>query len=245
MTDATAAAATAAFPSIEVMVEGALAQLPALKPATLRALSAPLASRYQRARAATAEAIARADHARQVGRAAFRETTVTQTDPRTLSRRACDLQDEFAALVAAIETTVRPTSDGWARLDPRIPLDENPVFAPALDAAQGRARERTSTGASLSQYVEGVMKTVNAQLFVKDQTGIVWTIDPHAQHFPSAYRGKPESTQILLRRSRKGWEARPIRDRCTPSRLRISVENRAALAEALAARFLSGSKWVL
>lgn len=250
MNDTTATPGASADPtvaSIETMVANALAQLSALKPATRTVLPDTLVSRYEMARTAAAEAVARSEHACELSRAekgaGTRETFRPHIDQQALSATVGDMQRKLTALIAAIETTARPTRDGWARLDARIPLAEHPVFAPALRTAQRRARARTSTGADLARAIKDVIEAVDARLFAKDQGGIVWTINTHAQAFPSTYRGNPESTQVHLRKGRKGWEARPFRDRCKESRIRISVVNPETLGKALAVHFMNTATW--
>lgn len=62
----------------------------------------------------------------------------------------------------------------------------------AVDAAQGRARVRTICAEDIIDTCESVQKKLDIPQTALE--GVIFSADLHAQSFPSAYNGRPEST---------------------------------------------------
>lgn len=62
----------------------------------------------------------------------------------------------------------------------------------AIDAAQGRARVRTICAENIIDKCASVQKKLDISQAALE--GVAFSADLHAQSFPSAYKGRPEST---------------------------------------------------
>ncbi len=87
----------------------------------------------------------------------------------------------------------------------------------AIDKAQSAARVRTICRADVFDAVEEIEKKLSKLLYKKDWLGLEILVDTHAQSFPGAYRGTPESTFFVLIRRPSGWFMDRIRRSiCSP-----------------------------
>lgn len=72
-----------------------------------------------------------------------------------------------------------------------------------IDTAQRRARVRTICAADITDTCEGVQKKLDIPQTALE--GVKITVDLHAQNFPSAYNGRPESTLFQAIFSGRKW----------------------------------------
>lgn len=77
--------------------------------------------------------------------------------------------------------------------------------AASLTLAQAKARMRTIVADDLNRAREAVERELSSRLFKRDWAGVTARVDLNAQHFPSSYRGAPESTIVHLRRDGGVW----------------------------------------
>ena len=104
----------------------------------------------------------------------------------------------------------------------------------AIAAAEGKASVRRLTADLVHTYVQHIEKMLSTRLLKKDWAGLEFSVDPHAQSFPGAYKGTPESTQFTLMRTASGWFVTNIRRReCQGPTSRIYCRNMPEKAEAL------------
>lgn len=104
----------------------------------------------------------------------------------------------------------------------------------AIEAAEGRATARCITAVDVQRMVREIEETLSARLYKKDWAGLEFSVDHHAQSFPGAYKGTPESTRFDLERTASGWfVTRVWRDRCEGPKSRIVCRNLQDKAEAL------------
>ena len=68
-----------------------------------------------------------------------------------------------------------------------------------------RASVRTITAESVQTEIGRIQNRLDNMLTRKDQTGLSIIVDLHAQAFPAAYRGIPESTYFEAIRTASGW----------------------------------------
>lgn len=74
----------------------------------------------------------------------------------------------------------------------------------AIAATEGRATARTITASDIIDALEIVEETLGIPK--TSMNGIVAYVDVHAQHFPNAYRYRPESTHFAAERTSSGWK---------------------------------------
>ena len=102
----------------------------------------------------------------------------------------------------------------------------------AIDNAEGKARVRQITAQTVSEWVQRIERTLEARLFKADWTGLAFWVDEHAQSFPGAYKGTPESTQFRLERTASGWFVTEVkRDVCSGPKGRVvclNIDSKAA-----------------
>ena len=78
----------------------------------------------------------------------------------------------------------------------------------AIAAAEGRATARTISAENIFdalEVIEGKLSIPKTHMI-----GITVDVDIHAQHFPSAYRYRPESTHFTAERTSSGWKVTSI-----------------------------------
>ena len=73
----------------------------------------------------------------------------------------------------------------------------------AVDAVQGRARVRTICVEDIIDTCDSVQKKLNISQTALE--GVQITVDRHAQKFPAAYNGRPESTIFQAVYSGRKW----------------------------------------
>lgn len=82
-----------------------------------------------------------------------------------------------------------------------------------IDAVQKQCRARTIDVADIISYTDLITQRMGVPLAHLE--GCEFRVDTHAQHFPNAYRGMPESTQFtLLYKSRKWRLTGVFREQC-------------------------------
>ena len=86
----------------------------------------------------------------------------------------------------------------------------------AVASVEGnRVSIRTLHWHSIAWAVEDVEKDLSRRLYKKDWLGLRIGVNPHAQTFPGAYKGNPESTQFVIERRASGWFLTDVcRSRC-------------------------------
>lgn len=98
----------------------------------------------------------------------------------------------------------------------------------AIEAAEGRARERRLTVDQLLAAVDTVERRF-AAVKKKNRPGMAVAVNVHAQRFPGAYKWTPEATWARLEWSRRGWALVSVgRDECTPERFTAEIPEAAA-----------------
>lgn len=118
----------------------------------------------------------------------------------------------------------------------RISDENSAAINAAITAAEGMSTARTIDAASVISAVEEVEKTLGIPK--KALVGVSFSADPHAQHFPSAYKYTPESTQFTAKRFPSGWFLVAVeRDRCSAPSNRILIRHTDASRDALISRF--------
>ena len=104
----------------------------------------------------------------------------------------------------------------------------------AIAAAEGRAKARCITADDIHRMINEIEASLIKRMYKKDWAGLEFSIDPHAQSFPGAYKGTPESTQFTMLRTASGWFVTNIRRReCQGPTSRIYCRNMPEKAEAL------------
>ena len=73
----------------------------------------------------------------------------------------------------------------------------------AINTAQGRARVRTICAEDIIDTCESVQKRLDISQVALE--GVQITVDRHAQKFPAAYNGRPESTIFQAVYSGRKW----------------------------------------
>ena len=77
----------------------------------------------------------------------------------------------------------------------------------AIAAVEGpRVSARTIDAEDIQYAVSSTIEKLLAKLLSKkDWRGLKFAVDLHAQIFPAAYRGSPESTQFIVERGANAW----------------------------------------
>lgn len=124
----------------------------------------------------------------------------------------------------------------------KINVTRTEKLTAAINDAQARASVRTITAVDIQQAVNSIEQRLKTLLHKKDWTGLTFECNLHAQTFPGAYKGTPESTQFTLVRAATGWFVTAIRrDICGGPKSRIActnIDTRAAeMAEFVASRW--------
>lgn len=92
----------------------------------------------------------------------------------------------------------------------------------ALDQAQERARVRTVSADDVIRSVERIQEILKVS--TRKLNGSTAWIDPHAQTFPGAYKGIPESTQFQISATAGTWKLiKIIRGRCKGATQGINI----------------------
>jgi len=73
-----------------------------------------------------------------------------------------------------------------------------------IEEGQKKARTRTITLPYIVKHLERVEKHLGIPK--TKLVGVVVSVDPYAQNFPSAYRGTPMSTHFAAEYSKSGWK---------------------------------------
>ena len=104
----------------------------------------------------------------------------------------------------------------------------------AIAVAEGRAKARCITADDIHSMINKIEATLIKPMYKKDWAGLEFSVDPHAQSFPGAYKGTPESTQFTMLRTASGWFVTSIRRyTCQGPTSRIYCRNMPEKAEAL------------
>lgn len=125
----------------------------------------------------------------------------------------------------------------------KININNTEKLSAAIEAAEGtRVNARTITAEDVIRSVEKIEKRLRYLLPKKGWKGLKFNVDPHAQQFPAAYKGTPQSTQFRVERGATGWFVTAIwRWQCNGSTGMICPLNMEDKAEEIAA-FVSASK---
>ena len=116
----------------------------------------------------------------------------------------------------------------------RINVNNTDKINAAIAAAEGRAKARCITADDIHSMINEIETSLIKRMYKKDWAGLEFSIDPHAQSFPGAYKGTPESTQFTMLRTASGWFVTNIRRRtCQGPKSRIICRNMADKADAL------------
>lgn len=86
-----------------------------------------------------------------------------------------------------------------------IPLERDVKLNHILCNVQKQARRRFVNLTQVKESLEGLYQQLQSHLFKKDIVGLIVRFDPNAQTFPLAYKYTPRGTQIIVKRTRKGW----------------------------------------
>lgn len=82
----------------------------------------------------------------------------------------------------------------------------------AIDAVEGsRVSARTLYPHDVQRAVDDIEKRLSGMMLKKDWLGAAFCVDVHAQDFPNAYKGRPESTIFTVQRFASGWFITDIR----------------------------------
>ena len=106
----------------------------------------------------------------------------------------------------------------------------------AIDAVQDKARVRTIDADDVFDYCERI-SDIYRMIPKKNLSGSEFSIDNHAQNFPNAYKGIPESTQFTLLYKSGNFYLTDVARRQTQREYhditaRLSEEARASLLDA-------------
>lgn len=89
--------------------------------------------------------------------------------------------------------------------------------------------------------IEGKLSTL---LPKKSWKGLCFEVDQHAQHFPSSYKGSPESTQYRVTRGSNAWFITGVsRSYCKSETQYINPLNLHERAEEIAAHVTKPANW--
>lgn len=119
----------------------------------------------------------------------------------------------------------------------KICVESMDALNTVLEEVQKNARVRLVTAEDLIDSVETVRKYLDIPR--KYMMGVSYSVDVHAQAFPSAYSGTPESTVLYVRFASGGtaYLAGAARERCRAPSRKYQVELTADAEKALLARF--------
>lgn len=95
----------------------------------------------------------------------------------------------------------------------KININDSEKLEKAIEEAEGRAKARLIDAYEIQRAADYIDHFLEDRLYKKDQKGIEFHVDIHAQSFPSSYRGIPESTHFWLKKCSTGWFVTDIR-RC-------------------------------
>ena len=116
----------------------------------------------------------------------------------------------------------------------RINVNNIDKINAAIATAEGRAKARCITADDIHRMINEIEASLIKRMYKKDWAGLEFSVDPHAQSFPGAYKGTPESTQFTLMRTASGWFVTNIlRRECQGPTSRIYCRNMPEKAEAL------------
>ncbi len=115
----------------------------------------------------------------------------------------------------------------------------------AIDQVEGdRCSVRLIDADTIAQHVAEIETMLCKILYKKNWAGLKFNIDPNAQDFPNAYKGKPESTQATVERTASGWFVTELkRDRCCSPTNRIKPINILIKERAIMDMLRQGSVW--
>ena len=74
-----------------------------------------------------------------------------------------------------------------------------------IEKVQARAQVRLIDASDVVNEIKWIENKLKDLLYKKDWVGLIFDVDVHAQHFPGAYRGTPESTAFRVMRTKSGW----------------------------------------
>lgn len=116
----------------------------------------------------------------------------------------------------------------------RICKENRDKIQKALDAVQGRCKERTITVDDIIYSVKDVDE--NLKIAKKAMVGIKVVSDQCCQDFPNAYKYTPYSTQYGMERTSSGWfltwvERRPTKRSGNQYNLTLTEDAKKALVE--------------
>lgn len=100
----------------------------------------------------------------------------------------------------------------------------------SLKEVQKLSRARTIEEDDIAKAIIEAERELEKRLYKKDWDGITAKYDLHAQSFPSAYKGVPESTVVKLQRTRTSWKVAVYRGFTDSRQLRISYPEEKAAA---------------
>lgn len=114
----------------------------------------------------------------------------------------------------------------------------------AIAAVEGsRVSARTITSEDVTKAVAQIEKRLSGMMLKKDWAGAAFCVDVHAQDFPNAYKGRPESTIFTVQRFASGWFVTDIRRGYTRSaNNRIAPHRNTLNADAIVA-YATGAAW--
>lgn len=105
----------------------------------------------------------------------------------------------------------------------RIKVTDTEKLTAELDKVQARCKVRTVTAADVVRMCEAVEKRLDIPK--KHLVGVKFCADYHAQKFPNAYKGIPESTIVHCERGTSAWYVtRVYRSRCWSPTRAVEVE---------------------
>lgn len=87
----------------------------------------------------------------------------------------------------------------------KINVSNSAKIQSAIDAVQVNCRARTINATDVQAYAERLQTWLDGILHRKDQVGLTFYVDAHAQSFPGAYKGIPQSTKFTLTRTSTGF----------------------------------------
>lgn len=103
-----------------------------------------------------------------------------------------------------------------------IPIGCDVKLSSKLTMVQRRAQKRTATLSEIQAGLGDLYEQLQCHLYKKDIIGIIVSFDPNAQNFPSEYKYTPYGTQVLAKRTSKGWSILKIeRGAVQPKRFKV------------------------
>lgn len=117
----------------------------------------------------------------------------------------------------------------------KINVNNTAKLAAELADVQKRESARTIELGDITAEVARIEADLAKLLNKKDWVGVVVSIDLHAQAFPGAYKGAPESTHFTLERGASAWFVTSLSRRYTRTsrnnELRLLDSHKAAMVE--------------